>query len=126
MNAIELKTTNYQSLIDQMNSLIEILNRHLHGHKGMRLNELVVDFVQDYAYGETYFLQFKFIKTYKVPIEDEYLKQRGLSPPKDKLQESSKLMKTLVAFNQKDAFECAGDYCNIDGLVSKHDLPKVH
>ena len=56
MNAIEMKPTNYGSLINQMNNLIELLNRHLHTHKNLKIKELVVDFVQDYLDGKFYFL----------------------------------------------------------------------
>lgn len=123
-----MKPTNYQSLIDQMDNLIEILNRHLHTHKNLKIKELVIDFVQDYSDGKFYFLQFKYIDTYIVPEQDDYLKQRGFSPPKDKALEAVRMLKTLGTFNgmMKENFECAGDYCTLDGILSRMELPRIH
>ena len=37
MNVIELKTTNYTEVIDQMNNLVEGINRHLRNQKGLMI-----------------------------------------------------------------------------------------
>ena len=63
MNVIELKTTNYSEVIEQMNNLVEGINRHLRNQKGLMIQELAVDFVCDYKDNTCYFLQIKFINT---------------------------------------------------------------
>eukprot|EP00347_Sterkiella_histriomuscorum_P001072 403373437 len=146
MSVMELKPNNYQSVIDQMNILIDLLNRHLKGTVNQVISELVVDFVQDYRDEVIYFLQFKYINCLNLPqdpsfigklspnVQDISVRIQGSEQTELKSMNTTllkikkplrKLYLTKTMFLKNNIFECAGDYCDIDTLVTTN-LPQVH
>lgn len=118
MNVIELKPTNYESITEQINSLVYCLNYILKGKKNLVVQDLVIDFVTDFRDNVSYFLQIKYLHCV---IFHDASKLTGYQPRKTEYT-------TFAPISSKDkdkVFECAGDYCNLEDM-NRHSLPVVH
>ncbi|CDW82486.1 UNKNOWN [Stylonychia lemnae] len=137
MNIIELKSTNYQSIIEQMNTLVDLLNRILKTNRGFQIQEFVVDFAQDYKDELYYFLQIKYINC--VPYISALSPSKQISSNQqqgfkvqqfelNKVKENQSPIKhNKIHYNKngKDPYECYGDYCDLENL-GHIALPRVH
>jgi len=74
MTIVEAKITNYPSINEQMNSLVQCLDQYLRLDKHLTLKELAVDFVTDFMDDRHYFLQIKFLDG------EEFAKPVALKP----------------------------------------------
>lgn len=87
--------------------------------KRMVVKELVCDFVTDYLDDRHYFLQIKFLDC------ETYWKPTPLKPMFHQRKVQTSNPKMHIDPMTKIAFECAGDYCDIE-LSKTKEYPPVH
>lgn len=76
-----------------MNTLIDLINRHLKSTKGLMIQEFVVDFAQDYNDEQYYFLQIKYINT--VDIDDKFQTFYDTKSLLSRIQDTNKIKTKL-------------------------------